>query len=149
VASKTITLKTQILDTFGPSPSTKWNSFRWTASGVGPGNGTWGMKSAACQATTSIQKALFRTLTHSSMSVGISCPASSIFKSQNKVHKHTLNVSYANSNKNLTDGRGFFYVYPSPTINEENQLLPSYSSNAAASVSYTSNAVSTITWSSL
>lgn len=146
MANQTITLKSQSIRHFGPSPSTRWNSFKWTTAAAGPGNGTWGMKSAACQGTASIKKNIFRTLSHSSMSVGISCPASSIFKTIGKVHSHSLTVAYANSDKRMTDGRGYFYVFPDRTTNIENEFFESFTCAPLASTTYTSGTVSTTTW---
>lgn len=148
MSNQTITLKSQSVRSFGPSPSTKWGgTFNWTASGVGPGNGCWGMKSAACQASQPIIKNIFRTLTNSSMSVGISCPASSIFRSPNKTFSTPLVCTYSNTVEKLTDGTGQYqYLFPGPTTNHEAQVITVYTTAAAGSLSYTTQVVTTTTW---
>lgn len=149
LANKTITLKsTTFLNFLGPSPSTKWNSFKWTTSGVGPGNGTWGLKSAACMGTTPIIKAFFKNaLTHSSMSIGISCPASSIFRNLEKTWNNQATFIYKNSEKYLTIGR-YFYVYPDKVTNIENESIPIYSTPVGGASGWVAQASSgAITWS--
>lgn len=167
----TKTLKTQVVDFLGPSPSTKWLSFKWTAAGVGPGNGTWGMKSAACMGTSSIQKRLFRILTGSN-SVGVSCPTANVFKRLTKTwtkinsilpsaaasawsmsvghyliwtKTNVVSPIYANSNKQLTSG-GYTYIFPGPTSNIEQEASVTYNSAPAASTTWTSAAVISTTW---
>lgn len=148
MAIQTITLKIQKLDVFGPSPSTKWSSYKWTAAGVGPGNGTWGMKSAACQGTSSIQKNLFRKWTGVS-TLGISCPAASVSKQINKNLKTNSNftVLFSNTDEELYDAKGYSYLFPLPTSNAVSQNVEVYTSGAVAASTYTSLTASITTWS--
>lgn len=251
MANQTKTLKTQVVNHFGPSPSTKWGgTFHWTAAGVGPGNGTWGLKSASTQGSQPLIFSFFKNaLTNSSMSVGITCPvalsqaylviqdltytaitpgtggnsitiqyvffatgvavqvvgqaiivgfrsgtttasqiqsaiqassaASALIsviisgtgsnnqtqpvaatnlagggivstpgftKKVNKLHAHSVSLTYANSDKEQSDGRGYTYIYPGPVTNIETENNTSYTSQVAASTTYTSLTASITTW---
>ncbi len=139
--------KTQTLNIFGPAPSTKWtDTFRWTAVGVGPGNGTFGQKSAGSQGSQPIIFTFFKnSLTNTPNNIFITCPASSVFLQINKTHANTISASYANTDKRLISGN-YQYVYPKPDPNIENQNISSYNSLSVAAGSFTCLSVGGTVW---
>ena len=152
MADLTIALKTQIANIFGPTPSTKWNEFKWTAVGVGPGNGTWGIKSAGSLGTTAIQKTFFYRVTWS----GTNDAAATSTVSKYAVYLRTwtgsnsavftdgfvpaayLQVTWSktnnavvtgvNSDLELGTGNGYYYVFPGGSSNFTSAASATYSS---------------------
>jgi hypothetical protein len=147
VANLTKTLKTQSINSLGPSPSTKWNSsFNWTATGVGPGNGTWGLKSAGSFGSLPLVKSVF-VLWSGSNRVPVT-GFTNLSKRQNKLFNKTVTATYAITDKEQTDGHGYNYIYADRTTNSEHQFIPSYTSSTAGTVaSYTCALVTPTTWS--
>lgn len=124
--TKTIT---NSLNIFGGSPSSKWAAWNWNAFKWGDGTAD-----LAVDVTHLISESV--------------APDSAIL--QNDV-VHLISESLASTSEmiseTLTDGSGWYYVFPSDVTNHENQSLASYTVGSTPSNTWTAASASTTTWS--
>lgn len=119
MANLTITLKSQPVRVFGPSPPSL----------LGPtlilGIDPWGMKIAG--------------QTHT--------PRMILDYGKNWTGSNQITVSYANSDKEEYDGRGYNYVFIDRVTNAESMSVNAYTSQSVGSLTYTSLSAGSTNWS--
>lgn len=139
----TITI-TNTLNIFGPSPSNKWNEFKWTSNSVGPGNGTWGMKSAGSYGTMALFFSIGRYVTWTKTNV--ITPGDGFFKQSNKLVVATA-LATSTLDLNLLTANGFYYVFPDRTVDAAETNESTYTSLSAGTITWTSAAAGSTSWS--
>lgn len=145
MASLTITLKTQRVNVLGPAPSSKWSdSLVWGS--VGWGEKVIGAGNVPVLLTTVIKFMTWSGVnTVSPTMAAIGGLSFGLAKTWTKAN--TCTVFYANSDKEILDGRGYNYVFIDRTVNAESAATCSYSSQAVAPQTYTSLAAASTVWS--
>lgn len=123
MANQTITLKSQKIQSFGPSPSQKWNAFIW-------GVNTWGMKAPVVGSTPALQ-------IQAGQNVIVSLKTQRVLSSSQKISQFKA------------DSTGLYDYQFIDRVS--NALLrasdPAYASFSAVNPSYTSSSAGSTTWS--
>lgn len=137
MANLSITLKTQTVNVFGPSPTNNWNAMVW-------GTDTWGMKAAGSAGLPAIVKEVDHQMTTQALSVSESLA----FTPTKILQQQTLSFATHNvASLTVFDGRGYLYVYAGPSTDAETHPVPVYSTVTCGVTGWTTVAVASTSWS--
>lgn len=126
--TKTIT---NSLSLFGVAPSDKWAVYSWSSF-------IWG------EGTEDLETRFTKNLTSETITLTDSYDISAQY---NIILAESLDFTSILAPQELSDGSGYFYVYPDNVIEAEDRYSPSYTSLSANTQTWVSASLSSITWS--
>lgn len=131
--SQTITNR---IDCFGPAPTTKWGS-------GSPYSMTWGTSKWG-EGTEDLVVSISKTLGET---ISLTDNFGTAAQFNRTATWGEISTSYEGVEETLQDGSGYYYVFPKPTTDSDEQYIPSYASGSVSPASWTSGSTSVIIWS--
>ena len=118
---------TNSLNLFGPAPSDKWNAYNWNAF-------IWG------EGTAPLVKVPFKVL---SETVTLT---DSTAKVPSRVIENTLSPTTSVTLENLTDGEGYYHVFPGGVTDGTDRVATTWSDGSSTSPSWSQGTASSTVW---
>lgn len=120
---------TESVNLFGGAPANLWNQGNWNAFKFGEGTNAM---------LASIGGYVLETLASADTIPNLNSTT---------LISESVSPTSNNSSETLTDGHGYYYVFPSDVTNHENQSLASYTAGTAPGNTWTSASAGSSNWS--